>query len=316
MSTNSRIILDTDPGIDDAYAILYALAHPDIEVLALTSIFGNVAVDLAAQNALRLVELSDAQVPVAQGAAKPLVLDGGYIPVDIHGHDGFANTNRAEPKGRVSEEAAAELIVRLVRENPGEVTLLPVGPLTNIAAALQMDPDIAALVKRVIVMGGAATVPGNITPVAEANIYNDPHAADAVFQANWPLTMVGLDVTMNLVFSRSQSAALPQVHPKLGQFLAEISPFYADFYAKSRGIDGLVPHDLVALFALTHPEWFLAERGRLAVAIEGPARGATVFWQENRDGPIGEVSERPVHDIMTQFDPSAAYQTFCDILSA
>lgn len=313
-----KVIIDTDPGIDDAYAIFYALAHPDIEVLALTSVFGNVCVDVAAQNALRLVELAGSATPVAKGAAKPLLCPRGDFPVDIHGADGFGNTAQPAPKGQVTSQSAAELIVEILRANPGEVTLVPLGPLTNIAEALALDPHITSLCKKVVVMGGAAMVPGNITPAAEANIYNDPHAADIVFGASWPVTMVGLDATMKLMFSRDEIAALGTIGTDIagssirdaGPFLAQISPIYADFYQANRGFDGIIPHDLVALFALTHPNWFTHATGRLAVAVEGPARGATVFWHRDRHGPIGAIAGRPCHRVMTDFDPSSSYAVF------
>lgn len=359
-----KIILDTDPGIDDAYAIFYALAHPSIELLALTTVFGNVDAELAAQNALRLVELTGSAIPVAKGADAPLVYPRGDLPVDIHGVDGFGNTAPPAPQGHVTTQSAAELIVEAIHANPGEVTLVPVGPLTNIAAALTLDPQIATLCKEVVVMGGAAMVPGNITPAAEANIYNDPHAAEIVFGAAWPVTLVGLDATMKLVFSRAEVAALAHIAtgaqaddrtagPDVGVFLSKISPLYADFYQAHRGLDGIVPHDLVALFALTNPDWFRCERGTLTITLQGQERGATCFEpgalgdragaatktragapqstpessaQINPDinpeinipGTLraGDIAEQPRHRVMTDFDPTLSYAVFTDQLKS
>ena len=201
-----KIILDTDPGIDDAIALCYALNHPELEVLALTTIYGNVAVDLATQNALRLVELNsgdlnNATVPVATGTGTPLKIAPNPVVDFVHGANGFGEIQLPEPSLQAASQSAAELIVDLIHKHPGEITLVAVGPLSNIALALELSPDIATLVKDVVVMGGAFHREGNVTAYAEANIWNDPHAAQQVFTANWPLTVHGLDVTYQISFS-------------------------------------------------------------------------------------------------------------------
>ena len=177
-----KIIIDTDPGADDALAILFALQRPELEVFGLTSIFGNVPTDLAAQNALRLLTVAGRlDIPVAQGAAKPLSIPPASYAYWVHGDDGLGNLNLPLSKTQPIPQAAAQFIVDTVMAHPGEVTLVPIGPLTNLALALALEPRITGNVAGVVLMGGAARVNGNVNPAAEANIFHDPHAADAVF---------------------------------------------------------------------------------------------------------------------------------------
>jgi uridine nucleosidase len=211
-----KIIIDTDPGVDDTIAICVALRSPEVQVIGLTSVFGNAPGEVTAQNALRLVELEGhGDIPVARGSDVPLVFPLERLGTWVHGEDGMGNTHPPAPRGKLVDQTAAEFIIDTVRANPGEVTLVPVGPLTNLGLALRLDPGIAGLVKEVVIMGGAVACPGNMTPVAEANIYHDPHAADMVMAAGWPLTIVGLDVThktmMTTQFRRSSSRRITRV---------------------------------------------------------------------------------------------------------
>ena len=166
-----KIIFDTDPGVDDTMALTFALRSPELEVVGVTSVFGNAAGSVTAQNALRLVELEgNDHIPVARGADRAVVFPAMELGTMVHGEDGMGNTNPPPPKGKLLDMHAAEFIVETVLANPGDITLVPVGPLTNIALALRLEPRIADLVAEVVLMGGAAHVPGNITPLAEANI--------------------------------------------------------------------------------------------------------------------------------------------------
>ena len=191
-----RIILDTDPGVDDALAIMYLAAQEDAEIVAVGSVHGNVPAPLAATNALRVLELVGLDVPVAVGAARPLAQPLQTAEF-VHGDDGLGGHAGARAARRPrSPDSAAEQLVRLAREQPGELTLLALGPLTNIALAVLLEPDLPKLLRSVVVMGGAVTVPGNITPYADANFFHDPEAADLVLGAGFPdLTLVGLDAT-------------------------------------------------------------------------------------------------------------------------
>ena len=204
-----KIIIDTDPGIDDAMAILFALNSPELEVVGLTTIFGNVHTDLATENALRLLEFAGQRtIPVAHGATKPLHIGFEDAPTFVHGENGLGEIELPAATTQADARPAAQFIVDMIMAHPREITLVPVGPLTNIALALALEPRIVANVADVVIMGGAGAVNGNVNPAAEANIWHDPHAADRVFGAGWPLTMVGLDVTEKTVMDEDFLAGL------------------------------------------------------------------------------------------------------------
>ena len=207
MARRRRIIIDTDPGIDDALAIFMALTSPELEVIGLTTIFGNAEVAVTTRNALALLEIAGcSEIMVAAGAAKPLAgLYGGAVP-HIHGKDGQGDCGMIAPSGRPVGLSAEKFLRETVMAHPSEVTIVAIGPLTNLALALQAEPEIARQVERVVIMGGNALVPGNATPAAEANILNDPEAADFVFGATWPVTMVGLDVTHQALLTDDAAA--------------------------------------------------------------------------------------------------------------
>ncbi len=189
----TRVVIDCDTGVDDAMAILYGLLSPNIEIVGLTCCWGNIWVETTTANTLRLLEIVQMpSIPVAMGARKPLLGPIWELGNGVHGADGQGNTNLPPPKLEPVKESAAELLVRLAHEHPGELTLVPIAPLTNVAAALALDPSIAQLYKEVVLMGGNFLAPGNAAKWAEANIWHDPEAAQMVFEAGWPITAVGL----------------------------------------------------------------------------------------------------------------------------
>ena len=309
----NKIILDTDPGIDDAIALCYALNHPTLDVLALTTIYGNVAVDLATQNALRLVELNlgtvkGATVPVATGASNPLEIAPNPVADFVHGANGFGEIQLPKPSLHAASQSAAELIVDLIHKHPGEITLVAVGPLSNIALALELSPDIATLAKEVVVMGGAFHREGNVTPHAEANIWNDPHAAQQVFTAEWPLTVHGLDVTYQISFSPAYLDQLAEQSVKVGSFLRDAAKFYIKFYKKQHNFDGCCPHDQLALSYITHPEWYTLESGALDVVTEGESIGKTTIEPTTGDNKGNKF-------IATAVDRNALLDEYAAILS-
>lgn len=271
-----KLIIDTDPGIDDAMAILFALASPELEVVGLTTIFGNVRTELATQNALRLLEFAGrSDIPVAHGAQMPL-----HVPFDrpadfVHGANGFGEVYRPEPTIRPDPRSAAQFIVDMVMQHPGELTLVPIGPLTNIALALMLEPRIVDRVAGIVLMGGAATVNGNVNPAAEANIWNDPHAADRVFTAGWPIVMVGLDVTMQVVMDAPYFAALR--NSRTGEFVCDIARFYLEFHNQVHGMSACHTHDPSAIAYLIDPTLFVVEYGPIRVLTEGIAAGMTLW---------------------------------------
>lgn len=252
-----KIIIDTDPGVDDTMAIFFALRSPELELVGLTSIFGNVTTELATTNALRLLEIAGrTDIPVARGADHPIAVEfGGPVPY-VHGDDGQGNINLPRPTIKPIDQTAAEFIVQQVLANPGEITLVPIGPITNLALALRLEPRIAGMVKEVVMMGGAAFRPGNATPAAEANTHNDPEAADVVFSAPWPVTMVGLDVTHAIVMEPSHLDQYQSFNNPLAQHIARILPFYKQFYADYEGIDGIFVHDPSTIAYLIDPSLF------------------------------------------------------------
>ena len=281
----NKIIIDTDPGIDDAMAIFFALSAPELTVMGLTTTFGNVSVDQATNNALLLVEMIDADIPVARGEATPLVQPPSPFPDFVHGKDGFGNLNLPAAKGSAVDETAAAFIVKTVLENPNEVTLLAIGPLGNLARALQLEPKIAQLVKQVVIMGGTVHESGNVSPVAEANIFGDPHAADAVFKADWHVHMIGLDVTHQVTMNDALQQKVRDNNPKFGEFLYRAGQFYADFYKASRGADGCFVHDASAVAYAINPTLFEVVEGPVRVATEGVAKGQTILKREQYDYP-------------------------------
>lgn len=281
-----KVIFDTDPGVDDAMALYYALAHPDIEVVGITTTFGNVTVEQASTNALYLCALAGRNIPVAQGADRPLIKTAEAPPDFIHGADGLGNLPERLPMGgKIDSRSAAQFIVDMARQFPGEITLVAVGPLGNLAAALQLEPALPQLVREVVLMGGTVIESGNVSPVAEANIWNDPHAADIVFTAGWELTMVGLDVTHQVILPLQlfEQIASRQQHVATNTLLHAVH-FYSAFYSRHDPLVGQVVgcygHDVLAFLVLTRPELFTLQRGRVRVAVDGLAQGQTMMQRK------------------------------------
>jgi inosine-uridine nucleoside N-ribohydrolase len=271
--TARRVVIDTDPGIDDAIAIFLALGAAELDVVGLTTVYGNCAVDVATRNALALLEIAGrADVPVAMGAAAPVATEYlGAIP-HIHGVDGLGDSGLlTEPAGRPVDLSAAEF---LCRHAPG-ATVLALGPLTNLALALRLRPELDTVVRQVVVMGGNALVPGNATPAAEANMVNDPEAADVVFGARWPITMVGLDVTQQVVMDGPRIDAVTGGDVPAARLLKGAISFYRRFLSRVSGVDGIYLHDPTAAAYLLDPGLFRTERWPVRVETQGFSRGKT-----------------------------------------
>ncbi len=221
-STAMRIIIDTDPGVDDALALLLAMRSPEVSIEAITPVAGNVPLDLTLPNALRMVEAAGrTSIPVAAGASGPLVrhlVTAAYA----HGRNGLAGAIFPTPTTHPSRLNAAEMIRQVVRRYPHEVTIVGIGPLTNVATALKADPELRNLIQRIVIMGGSLSG-GNITPSAEFNIYVDPEAAQIVFQAGIPLTMVGLDVTRKVILTEKHVERLEAGHDRISRVAAQIA---------------------------------------------------------------------------------------------
>ncbi|HEY3108190.1 MAG TPA: nucleoside hydrolase [Chloroflexota bacterium] len=275
----TRVVIDCDTGVDDAMAVLYGLLAPEIEIVGLTCCWGNIWVETATANTLRLLELTDRpDIPVAMGARKPLLGPVWELSHGVHGADGQGNTNLPPPRLRPVAESAAELIIRLAHEHPGQLTLVPVAPLTNVALALALDPSIAHLYREVVLMGGNFLVPGNAAKWGEANIWHDPEAAQAVFEAGWPITAVGLDVTLKTWLTEEQLNELAACPTPAAQHLARVSRYYLDRYAARRGRRECSMHDALALaIAADRSLVTQAPLARVDVELTGThTRGMTV----------------------------------------
>jgi purine nucleosidase len=285
-----KIIFDTDPGVDDSMALLLALASPELDVIGVTTTFGNQYVEKLTLNAIRILEVGGrGDIPVSAGADSPLVRKFHERGSEVHGVDGLGNTNLPLPQGKPTGEHAANYIVRTVSAQPGEITLLAVGSLTNLALALKLEPRLPGLVKEVIIMGGAADGHGNISPVAEANIYHDPEAAKLVFGAGWPLTMVGLDVTRKVVMTREYFDTVLAAGNARTDFLAKVTPHYFGFYKKFYQLDGIFTHDPTAVSYAIDPTMFKVEHAPVFVETRGQCSGQTVPDPFKSMGDVPEV---------------------------
>lgn len=310
-----KIIIDTDPGIDDAMAIFFAFQAPEIEVLGLTTIFGNVHVDMATRNALTLCEIAGKNIPVAKGMAMPWVGKESEYAHFVHGDNGFGNVDIPLSNREADPRPAAQFIIDTAKQYPGEVTLVAVGPLGNLALALRLEPELPKLLKRVVIMGGAALVPGNVSPVAEANIWNDPYAAAIVFNAGWPLTMIGLDVTYAVDYDQSYLSGLKEVNPKLGGIIEEISQFYVKFYSETYQLSDkpiCYFHDAMAIAQVVDPSLFEYTDGHIKVSTDPLCYGQTSFAAASDPNKNELWSQEPVVSVAMKVDESRIRKMFMD----
>jgi purine nucleosidase len=274
-----RIILDTDPGIDDALALLLALASPEVKLEAITTVTGNVHVDLTTRNALSLLTLAErTDIPVARGSASPLLTQ----PVDaahVHGDNGVGGVVLPAPTIQPVAQHAVDLLIDRILDAPGVITLVAVGPLTNLALAVRREPGIAQKVREVVIMGGALLVPGNVTPAAEFNIYADPHAAHIVLHAGWPVRLVSLDVTTRVLMTREQIAALAQQGGNVKTTIQQMMAYYFDVFAPSSGAEHFQMHDPLCLASAFAPDLITWEPAYVDVELVGSlTRGETVAY--------------------------------------
>jgi inosine-uridine nucleoside N-ribohydrolase len=270
-----RVIIDTDPGTDDAMAIILALNSPEFKVEALTVVPGNVDGRQGLENALKIVSLAGrCDVVVAGGAQHPL--NQKLITAQFwHGKNGLADVELPPSKCKADPRFGPDLIIEMIHKYPHEITLIPVGPLTNIALAVSKDPSIAGLVKDIVIMGGSITG-GNVNGAAEANIYNDPEAAQIVFNAGWMVTMVGSDVGERTLITRKYLAQLQSSHGPQSDFIAKIADFYLTRSEKS-GYSGAAMYDPLAVGIALDPTLGTLKEMHVDVETKGEfTRGETV----------------------------------------
>ena len=281
-AASRKIILDTDPGTDDAMAMMLALNSPELDVRAITVVPGNVTAAQGLDNALRMISLANrCDIPVAAGPQHPLFQK--LITAEFwHGKNGLANIELPPSKCKVDARFAPDLIIQMVHAAPHQITLVPIGPLTNIALAVSKDPSIVPLVKEVILMGGSISG-GNVNAAAEANIYNDPEAAQIVFQAGWPLTMVGLDVGDKTLLSQKYLDQLGRTHGPVNDFIHALAKYLIGLSAQFNS-PGTPMYDPLAVGVAIDATLVKAPEMHVDVETKGEfTRGETVA---NRHGYV------------------------------
>jgi inosine/uridine nucleosidase len=282
----TRVLIDTDPGVDDAVAILLALASPEIEVVAVTAVAGNVALDKTALNARRIVALARrGDVPVAAGCAQPLSAPVVEDSV-VHGHDGLGDLEWDEPAVALDPRDGVELIAEMIRRGP--LTIVAIGPLTNLAVLLQRHPGIDREVEHLVIMGGAS-FQGNVTPAAEFNIWADPEAARIVFEAQWRITLMPLDLTHQAFLDDEDLAYFNSLGTEVGRRVAAMLEPYAEFHDRWYGNRDVIMHDAMAVYEVLDDAAITKQGVRVAVEVDGVhSRGATFIdrRRELADSPV------------------------------
>ena len=265
-----RIIIDTDPGVDDALTFLLALASPEIKLEALTTVHGNTNVDNTTRNALAVLELLNAaNIPVAKGCSLPLLVPLHKSGDAVHGASGIGNSNLPEPRAKPVDLHAVDYLIERVLAEPNEIGIFPIGPLTNIALAIRKEPRFAKAVKELVIMGGSLRAGGNITPAAEFNIHADPHAAHIVFHAGIPITLIPLDVTYQCLLTSVDVERLNKIDSPIARFVRDATAVYMEFYKKYEGFNGCALHDPLTLATIIAPELLTFEDHYVDVDISG-----------------------------------------------
>lgn len=302
------VMLDVDTGVDDTIALLYAALHPDVELVAAGAVWGNVEVETATRNTLHALAMAGAgEVPVAAGAAGPSNGRPAVYAHHVHGEDGQGNAGDPSFAGVPAPGSAAEQIVECARARPGEIELVATGPLTNLALALGLCPELPGLLRGVTIMGGAALAPGNVTPVAEANIWCDPEAAYAVFAADWQLTVVPLDVTMRTLLTEEDRETLLAAGG-IATYVGRILDFYFDFFvANAFGKRLCCMHDVlaVAVAAGTLEPALMPTVNATVDAGEGVGRGQTIFDLRGRYAGFPDLADAHCR-VVLECDPGFA----------
>ena len=267
--TPKRILIDTDPGIDDSLAILLALASPEITLEGLTVVHGNCSAEQGTRNALSVLELAKAEnIPVVKGCDLPLVQPSLLAP-ETHGNSGLGYAKLPDPTSKPIVQRGSDLLIEKIMASPGEIILVAIGPLTNIALAIRQEPRIVQAVNELIIMGGAIRHEGNTTPLAEFNTYVDPHAAHIVYHSGMPITLTPLDVTYQCILLAKDVARLQKIKSSIPDFIAAATRFYMEFHDEYQGIQGCVINDPLTLALTFAPDLCNYEEYYVDVDISG-----------------------------------------------
>ncbi len=286
--TPTRIIIDTDPGVDDSLTFLLALSSPKIKLEALTTTQGNVTVDKATRNALSVLELAHAShIPVAQGSMLPLIQPLRASAL-VHGESGIGHSKLPEPKNKPVDRHAVDFLIDKVLAEPDEISIFPIAPLTNIAMAIRKEACFAQSVKELVIMGGAIQEGGNMSPLAEFNIYVDPHAAHIVFHSGIPITLIPLDVTHKCILKQEHIDRLLRINSPISKFIAEAMQDYMEF-SLSRGQAGCALHDPLTLATILAPELLTLKEYYVDVDISGGVSMGNTF------ADFFNISKKPVN---------------------
>lgn len=316
-----KIILDCDPGHDDAIAILLAAGNPEIELLGVTTVAGNQTLEKVTRNAQAVCQVAGIDVPIARGASVPLVTPQ-VVAEDIHGGGGMDGPTLPEITGELDPRHAVDFIIETVMAHePGTVHLVPVGPFTNIALAMRKEPRIIERVKSVIVMGGAYTR-GNVTPTAEFNIYVDPEAAEAVFRADWDVTMVGLDLTHQALATQELQDRVRAIGAETGnteipEFILDIWGFIGKTYNEVFEFEAPPVHDACCVAALIDPAVMRTELAHVSVELHGQwTKGMTVVNFAEKPGMHHSMSgPTAMTDFRTRVATELDWQRFADLVT-
>ncbi|MBA0781887.1 hypothetical protein Gotri_002768 [Gossypium trilobum] len=303
-----KIIIDTDPGIDDAMAIFVALRSPEVEVIGLTTIYGNVYTTLATRNALHLLEVADrTDIPVAEGSHVTFTKGKKIRVADfVHGADGLGNQNFPPPEGKPIDMSATDFLVEQANLYPGKVTVVALGPLTNIALAIQKDPSFVKNIGQIVLLGGAFAVNGNVNPAAEANIFGDPDAADIVFTSGADVLAVGINVTHQVILTDSDRETLASSNGKFAQYLLKILEVYFNYHHDAYSTKGVYLHDPTAMLAAINPSLITYVEGAVRVQTNGITRGLTLLYnKQKRFAEITEWSDQPSVKVAVTVDAPA-----------
>lgn len=285
----TKIIIDTDPGVDDALTFLFALASAEIQLEALTSVHGNIGIENTTRNALSVLELAKAShIPVARGCEVPIISRSYLSGKNVHGKKGVGNAELPEPKSKVIHQHAIDFLIEKVNAQPKQISIFSIGPLTNIALAIRKEPEFVKNVKELVIMGGSIKQGGNVTPVAEFNIFTDAHAAHIVFHAGIPIKLIPLDVTHQCLLTSDDVEKINQINSPIARFIKHATDVYLDFYRK-HGIDGCALHDPLTLATIIAPELLKFEEYYVGVDFSGGVSHGNTF------ADLMNVSQKPAN---------------------